>query len=113
VLKDFAGFVFNWGDIKETKNTISSLITAGIGAAGDKAGDFEKKVDGFFGDLEKKIDEFAAVGPRISAKQAGGVSDDVSSAGTRASWAQERLKNGGATSSTEVDPSKSPRPPRV
>lgn len=102
-LKDFVGFIFNWGDIKDTKNTISSLITASIGAGSDKVGDLEKKVDGFFDSLESKIDDFAAVGPRISANQKSSGSDDSSSNGTGASWAQERLKNGGATSSTQVE----------
>lgn len=106
-LKDFVGFVFNWGDIKDTKNTISTLLTASIGAASDKVGDLERSVDGFFDGLEKKIDEFGSVGPKkITANQADKASDSESSNSTGASWAQERLKNGGATTSTEVEEGK-------
>ncbi|KAL9106679.1 MAG: hypothetical protein Q9227_008331 [Pyrenula ochraceoflavens] len=105
-LKDFVGFLFNWSDIKETKNTISALLTAGIGAAGDKVGDVEKKVDGFFDSIVKQID---SLGTSASAKKIAKSSDSQasksdSSNGTGATWAQERLKNGGATSSTQVDP---------
>jgi hypothetical protein len=64
----------------------------------------EKKVDGFFADLEKKIDAFGAVGPKkITANQNDKKKDDNSNNGTSCSWAQERLKNGGATSNTRFE----------
>ena len=103
-LKDFVGFLFDWGDIKETKNAISTLLTATIGAASDKFGDMEKKVNGFFNSLEKKIDEFGSVGPKkITAEQNNNTSDNKTKNSTSASWAQERLKNGGATTSIQVE----------
>jgi hypothetical protein len=96
--------LFNWDDIKQTKNTVSTLITASIGAAGDKVGDIEKKVDSFFANLEKKIDTFGAVGPqKITADQRDKAQKDESNNGTSSSWAQERLKNGGATTSTQFE----------
>jgi hypothetical protein len=64
----------------------------------------EKKVDGFFADLEKKIDAFGAVGPKkITASQNDKKKADDSNNGTSSSWAQERLKNGGATSNTQFE----------
>lgn len=105
-LKDFVGFIFNWEDIKETKNTISTLITASIGAACDKVGDIEKKVDSFFDNLDKKIDQFGPVGPQKIMANQNGKSQRTESNGTSASWTQERLKNGGATSSTQLDKGK-------
>jgi hypothetical protein len=64
----------------------------------------ENKVDSFFADLEKKIDAFGAVGPtKIAANQSDKKKDDDSNNGTSSSWAQERLKNGGATSNTQFE----------
>ncbi|KAF5655281.1 hypothetical protein F25303_689 [Fusarium sp. NRRL 25303] len=106
-LVDFIGFMFNWRDILATKNTISSTITAGLGYAATKIDGLQTRVDGFLTSLERTVDQF---GSSITLdKQLGGenmpsdqkVSDAQSSTAT--TWASERLRNGGASTSTKAD----------
>ncbi|TXC08244.1 hypothetical protein FocTR4_00004234 [Fusarium oxysporum f. sp. cubense] len=106
-LVDFIGFMFNWGDILATKNTISSTITAGLGYAATKMDHIQTKVDGFFTALENTVDQFGSSikldkqlgGKNLSCDQK--VSDALSSTST--TWTSERLRNGGASTSTKAD----------
>jgi hypothetical protein len=107
-LVDFVGFIFNWDDIKQTKNSISSTINAGFDYAGIKIDDVAVKVDGFFDGLERTIDQFGdgiSAQKKISDKAAESSdpkSKDAQSS-TQTTWAQERLKNGGAGSDSKAD----------
>lgn len=105
-LVEFVGFLFNWDDILTTKDTISSLLTAGFGYAAIKIDDITRKVDGFFGQLEETVDKFgnSASPTKELTSGADEKNKEVQEAqgGTSTTWATERLKNGGAGSNTKV-----------
>ncbi|KAL1876851.1 hypothetical protein VTK73DRAFT_9153 [Phialemonium thermophilum] len=105
-LVEFVGFLFDWDDILTTKDTISSLLTAGFGYAAIKIDDITQKVDGFFEQLEETIDKFgnAALPTKEQTAETSDKNKKVqeSQSGTSTSWATERLKNGGAGSKTKV-----------
>lgn len=105
-LCDYVGFIFNWQDILETKDTISSIFTAGFGYAANKVDDAVDRMDEIFGKIEDAIDQFGTSvksSKSISAKT--GPRDekvDEAQSSTSCLWASERMKNGGAGTSTKV-----------
>lgn len=106
-LIDFIGFLFAWSDILDTKNTISATITAGLGYAGTKVDSLITKSDAFFDDLSRTVD---ALGDSISTSKRIGTDDadrdsksKEAESSTTVSWAQERLKNGGAGTQSKAD----------
>ncbi|KAF7502179.1 hypothetical protein GJ744_006768 [Endocarpon pusillum] len=106
-LVDFIGFIFNWGDILTTKDTISQTITAGFGYAANKMDDLAVKVDGFFDRLERIIDQFGD-SIKLDKQFSEGEGDrdkeiKASQTSTSSTWASERLKNGGAANDTKLE----------
>lgn len=105
-LVDFIGFIFSWGDIIDTKNTISSLLSAGFEYAAIKVDDLAENVDGFFEGMEKTIDNLGKDNlPSKSLTQDDGkkIEEEDGKSSTSSSWIGERLKNGGAGQSTKID----------
>ena len=107
-LIDFLGFMFDWDDILATKETVSSLITAGCDLAARKVGIAADTVDIFFKDVLAKIDGIE-VKKDVSASSNSGKGGDEKSTtvkdaqnSTSFNWAGERMKNGGMKSSQEV-----------
>jgi hypothetical protein len=56
MLIEFAGFVFDWEDIKTTKKSIESLINASLVYSGNALSDIETKVDRYVDACEPCID---------------------------------------------------------
>ncbi len=105
-LVDFIGFIFSWDDIIDTKNTISSLLSAGFEYAAIKVDDLAENVDGFFEGMEKTIDNLGKDSlPSKSLTQDDGKKEEEENgkSSTSSSWIGERLKNGGAGQSTKID----------
>jgi hypothetical protein len=94
-LVDFIGFIFSWGDIIDTKNTISSLLSAGFEYAAIKVDDLAENVDNLGKDNL----------PSKSLTQDDGKQkeEEDGKSSTSSSWIGERLKNGGAGQSTKID----------
>ncbi|KAF7870614.1 hypothetical protein EAF04_004358 [Stromatinia cepivora] len=112
---EWIGFIFSWGDILETKDTISSIITAGVDLAADKVSWVEGKVDAFFVSLLADVDSLGvAYDPSkdMNAGSGDNLQDGSQIRGTQEStsynWASERMKHGGAGTSTEVKSSETP-----
>ncbi|KAK2758180.1 hypothetical protein FQN54_004024 [Arachnomyces sp. PD_36] len=106
-LIEFIGYLFNWDDILQTKNQVSTLIDAGCDLAAAKAREDASAVDKFFDDLLAKIDGIeikkdANVSPNSGSdkSQAPAVYDAQHS--TSFNWTSERMKNGGLGSSKAV-----------
>lgn len=108
-LVEWVGFIFSWGDILETKDTISSIISAGIELGEMKVGDVTNTIDGFFVGLLNDVDSLMVTsngGKSLSGSSGSSyngsqtVQDTTSS--TKFNWAGERLKNGGAGTSTQI-----------
>jgi hypothetical protein len=108
-LVEWIGFIFSWGDILETKDTISSVLTAGIELGQIKVGDITNTIDGFFVSLLADVDRLMVTqnGTQSLSGSSGSqdsdhqtVEDTTSS--TKFNWAGERLKNGGAGTSTQI-----------
>jgi hypothetical protein len=105
---EWIGFIFAWDDILETKNTISSLITAGCDLAANKVGEITTKADNFFASLISDIDNIGVVrdSKELNANSGDGLTshDIVSSSqnSTSFNWAGERMKNGGAGTSSQI-----------
>lgn len=108
-LVEWVGFIFSWGDILETKDTISSIISAGIELGEMKVGDVTNTIDGFFVSLLNDVDSLMVTsngGKSLSGSSGSSyngsqtVQDTTSS--TKFNWAGERLKNGGAGTSTQI-----------
>lgn len=115
-LVEWIGFIFSWNDILETRDTINSVINAGLDFGAQKVEDVAARADAMFVGLLGDVDKFM-VAPKGFAKISG---DSASSndhdgavttctSSTKFNWAGERLKNGGAGTSSRVQTSgKSP-----
>ncbi|KAH8802584.1 hypothetical protein F5884DRAFT_683783 [Xylogone sp. PMI_703] len=103
-LIEFAGFLFAWDDIIQTKNTISSLLNTGLDYASSQIINAEAKVDQFFDNL-KKLAGTPATSPVEQMNANSAPSDQTtlaSSHNTSVKWTGERYKNGGASDSSEI-----------
>jgi len=96
---EWVGFIFSWDDIIETKNTISSVLTAGIELGQMKVGDVAKTVDGLFVGLLADVDNLMAtvdgtqsLSGNSGSQQSGGQSIQDTTSSTKFNWAGERLK---------------------
>jgi hypothetical protein len=100
--------LFNWGDILATKDTISSLLSSGMGYASTKIKGMTVKVDEVCDKLTHSIDEWGEAAPTKKLNSAQGDESDKTGQITEAqgstscTWASERLKNGGAGTSTRA-----------
>ena len=107
-LIDFLGFMFDWDDILATKETVSSLITAGCDLAARKVGVAANTVDVFFKDVLAKIDGIEVKKDVSASSNSGKGADEKSTTvkdaqnSTSFNWAGERMKNDGMKSSQEV-----------
>ncbi|KAL8867094.1 MAG: hypothetical protein Q9174_005883 [Haloplaca sp. 1 TL-2023] len=54
-LCDFVGFLFNWDDIVQTKNTISQLLSANLDLAAEKVDQKRTEVQGLFKAVRQKV----------------------------------------------------------
>jgi hypothetical protein len=96
-LKDFVGFIFNWDDVVETKNTISAVITATIGAVDGWVEEGQEKINGFFETVEKAIRTPGILDELLSMSTPDAADAQQPRCMTSATWALERMKNGGPT----------------
>ena len=55
-LIDFLGFLFNWDDILDTKDSLSAFMIAGLDWCSGKIDETIPKIDKYFGDIKNKID---------------------------------------------------------
>ena len=95
-LKEFVGFIFNWKDVVETKNSISAVLTATLEAADSWVEQGQNKVNDVFENIERAIQNFGNFGIPEDVSTADAVKgNQQSSCSTSATWALERLKNGG------------------
>lgn len=106
-LIEFLGFIFNWGDIVQTKDQFSALITAGFNLARNKMGGAADGVNQYFDGLLAKIDGLEIKKDvNVSPKSGSGYSKPSliqdSEHGTALNWTSERMKNGGIQSSQAV-----------
>ena len=106
---EFVGFLFNWPDIIQTKDTLSTLITAGLKLAETKVGDARSNADDFFGNLEKKIDGVSntKISKDVSTNEkensVGGNEVKGIQSSVAFNWATERAKNARIVSSAKVN----------
>jgi hypothetical protein len=54
MLIEFAGFIFDWEDIKNTKKSIESLINASLTYSGNALSGIESKVDRYVAVCERR-----------------------------------------------------------
>ncbi|KAL2002673.1 hypothetical protein VTN02DRAFT_6208 [Thermoascus thermophilus] len=113
-LIEFLGFIFNWGDIVQTKDQFSALITAGFNLARNKMGGAADGVNQYFDGLLAKIDGLEIKKDvNVSPKSGSGYSKPSliqdSEHGTALNWTSERMKNGGIQTSQAVKEDNNPK----
>lgn len=101
-LVEFCGFLFSWGDILDTRKTISSFITAGIGYANTKINQSEATVNTFFDNIKAQVSKREAQPSKAINSKDPNPSSKSSKAqnSTSFKWTAERMKNGGMGSGT-------------
>ena len=108
-LIEWLGFIFDWGDIKETHNMIIAMANAAIDCAVDKVHDFRPVVDGWFDKADEMIAQLDSVPPEYRDRSLSSQESDKQVDGDEnyaklqsspgANWSSYQVKHGGVGAS--------------
>lgn len=105
-LIDFLGFLFNWDDIVNTKNSLSAFMTAGLTWSAGKVDGIIPDVDQFFKDVRKTIGNTKTDVDKVEITK-GTPSDQERNKSIGYNYGNYHMMHGGASESfnTDVTPS--------
>ncbi|KAJ7430440.1 hypothetical protein B0H11DRAFT_942767 [Mycena galericulata] len=112
---EWLGFIFEWGDIKETHNMIVAMANAAMDYTVDKVQDFRATVDNLFEKADKWIAQLDTIPLDMRKNQLSGKTANAQVAGNQeystvqsapgANWSSYQLKHGGVGKSlAALDP---------